>query len=153
MYHFNGSVPMVDPRPTTPVFIDACPIASGAVFNNQFLYTPWKSWAGTSELHINHKEALSLEIAARHWAHQWSNKKVIVHCDNQAAVAMINKGSTANPSVMSSLRRLFWLSALYNFRLKAVYFPGSRNWVADAISRLHDTRYASKLTILHHNGT
>ena len=136
MDYFNGTVPMVDPRPTTPVFIDACPVAGGGYHNGQFVYTPWSSWGRTLDLHINHQEVMSLEPAVVQWGSQWRNKKVLVHCDNQAAVAMINKGSSSNPVVMDSLRRVFWWSALFNFRLKAIYIPGSDNNVADAVSRL-----------------
>ena len=42
---------------------------------------------------------------------------------------------------MSSLRELFWLSAVYNFRITAKFIPGHENPVADAISRMHDTKY------------
>ena len=135
---FNGTVPLVDKRPTTPVYIDACPVAGGAYYESQFVYTPWDTWSDAQNLHINFKEALSLEPAIAQWANQMSNKKVIVHCDNQAAVSMINKGSSRNQTVMSSLRRIFWWSAVFNFRLQAVYIPGSQNNMADRISRLHE---------------
>ena len=69
---------------------------------------------------------------------QWQNRHVIVFCDNQAAVAMINKGSTASPLMMTYLRLLFWLSASFNFRITAKYLPGKDNCVADCISRLHE---------------
>ena len=62
---------------------------------------------------------------------------MIIRCDNQAAVAMINKGTTANPTVMLWLRHLFWLSAIHNFRISAVYIPGVDNVRADSISRMH----------------
>ena len=61
--------------------------------------------------------------------------------DNQAAAAMINKGTTSNTVVMKALRRLFWLSALFNFRIVARYIPGKSNGVADAFSRLHSSSH------------
>ena len=134
---FNGTTPMVERRPITPVHIDACPVAGGAVYLNDYVYIPWTLWPGTENLHINFKETLSLEPAINKWAPLWSNKKVIINCDNQAAVGIINRGSTSNPLVMASLRRIFWLSAIYNFRIKAVYLPGIEN-LADAVSRLHE---------------
>ena len=51
------------------VATDACPQAAGAFFKGDWLYfnfgceTP--SW---SALHINHKEALAIYLAAEHWA-------------------------------------------------------------------------------------
>ena len=61
-----------------------------------------------------------------------------VYSDNTAAVSIINKGATKDPRVMDSLQNVFWLSAIFNFRLRALYYPGIRNTLADACSRLSD---------------
>ena len=138
---------MVDTRPAAPLAIDACPEAAGAHYMGRMLYTPWQQcWPAASALHINHKEVLALEPAAMVWAPLWTNKKIYVHCDNQCAVYTINKGISKNPLVMDSLRRVFWLSAIFNFRLKARYYPGSCNIIADCISRLHQPGAAEDLT-------
>ena len=145
---FNGTTPMIDNRPGTAISTDACKIAAGCVYGNSWIYTPWISWSGSSQLHINHKEVLAVEPAAAAWAPLWRDKRVYVHIDNQAAVAIINKGSSNNWFVMSSLRRLFWLSAVFNFRLKAVYYPGIYNKMADAVSRLHEHNGLARLYLL-----
>ena len=138
MHVFNGRMPMMDNRPITPVYIDACSVAAGAYHNGDMVYTPWASWPGSEDLHINHKEALTLETAVCHWAPRWTNKKIHVFCDNQCAVSVINKGRSKDPFVMQSLRRIFWWSALFNFHISASYVPGQYNNLADAISRLHE---------------
>lgn len=38
---------------------------------------------------------------------------------------------------MSALKNIFWLLAVFNFKLRAVYYPGHYNTLADAGSRLH----------------
>ena len=101
----------------------------------------WACRVTLSALHINLKEALAVCLAAERWAPAWANRQVLVFCDNQAAVGMINKGSTSSPLVMQALCRLFWLSAVFNFRLKMQYVPGSLNVVADAVSRLHSAAH------------
>ena len=40
--------------------------------------------------------------------------------------------------LMDSLRRIFLLSAIFKFRLKAVYYPGDRFNIGDAVSRLYE---------------
>lgn len=135
---FNGSVSMIDSRSAISVCIDACLEATGGYFNKQCVYVPFVSNTISDLLPINYKEVLALEPAAQLWCQQWSNHKVYIHTDNQAAAAIINKGSCRDPFVMNSLRRVFWLSAIYNFRVKAVYYPGSANTIADAVSRLHE---------------
>ena len=141
---FNGLTPMVDTRPSTPVWLDACSIAAGAVYGDNFCYNPFSGWPGSSNLHINFKETLALETAVSQWASTWRNTQVIVYSDNQAAVGIINKGSSNNPFVMDSLRRVWYFSAIFNFRLKAHYLPGKANVIADAISRLHDPSLLNK---------
>ncbi len=122
----------------TPICIDSCPVAASACFGNLFAYTPWYGIPECENLHINFKEVLALEPAIQEWFPHLANKKVIVHCDNQAAVAIINPGSYTNPVVSQSLRRIFWWSVIYNFRLLAIYIPGKSNVLADAVSILHE---------------
>jgi hypothetical protein len=143
MHIFNGTMPIVDCRPTTPITIDACKVAAGAFYLGDFVHTPWSPQ--TAALPINYLEVLALEPAIRRWAPVLANKKVYVHCDNIAACSIINKGSSKNSVVMDSLRRVFWLSAVFNFRLKAVYYSGESNVLADSVSRLHEPGGVSRL--------
>ena len=146
MDHFNGTTCMVDTRPTDPVTIDACPVAARGHYLGNVCYTPWQlAWPSAAGLHINHKEVLALESAARSWAPLWANKRIHVYCDNTCAVYTMNKGISKKPLVMASLRRVFWLSAIYNFRIKAVYYPGGHNILADCASRLHELGVWQKL--------
>ena len=144
----NGCMPMVDVRPTVSVCIDACPRAAGGFSDGEYVYTPWTSWPGTSEQHINFQETLALEPAVARVGHKWRGHTVFVHCDNQATVGIINKGSSRNTVVMDSLRRIFWWSTMFDFRLRAVYIPGPHNEIADTISRLHEPKSINKLKIL-----
>ena len=70
-------------------------------------------------------------------APRWDNEHVIIHCDNKAAVHIINEGTSSCPIVMSYLRDLFWQSAIYNFRFTATYIPGKQNGIADSVLQLH----------------
>ena len=93
------------------------------------------------QLHINHKETLAIVLAVKCWHKCWANKHIVIHSDNKTAVNIINKGSTPDQTIMTELRQLFWLSALFNFRITAQYIKGKHNTVADAISRLHESPY------------
>ena len=86
---------------------DACPQAAGAFFEGDWPYHNFGCDSPTlSALHINQKETIAVCLAAEDWSSQWANKQVVVHSDNQAAVGMINKGSTGNSIVMEALCRL-----------------------------------------------
>ena len=95
-------------------------------------------------LHINYKEVLAIYFAAKQCATSWSGHHIVIHSDNMAAVAIINKDTCKNKVVMAFLRDLFRLSAICNFRITAKYIPGHKNIIADAISRLHDGFYLNR---------
>ena len=139
---FNGKQLLLDSSPVVDVQTDACHEGMGASFAGDRTYAHFVSvLPGMKDLHITHKETLAVVLAAERWAPNWSYKHVIIYCDNQAAVGIIDKGSTSVASIMSYLRRLFWLSAIFNFLITARYIPGHDNLIADAISRLHDPYY------------
>lgn len=135
-YYLNGTFPIIDTRPCSPLCIDACSTGGGGFFQGQGFFIAWDDWPGTEDLHINFKEVLVLEPAAHLWAPLWANSVIYVHSDNQCAVGIINKGNSKNETVMTSLQRISWLAARWNFSVKAVYYPGERNLIADALSRL-----------------
>ena len=93
---------------------------------------------------------MAIVFADKRWSHLWSNRHIIIHSDSTSAVSIVNKGTTKNSTLMSFLRELFWLSALYNFRITAVYIPGHMNYIADATSRLHQASYLLKIFYLFH---
>lgn len=136
---FNGKCEFHDLRPITDLQTDACNQSVGAFFQGDWFYSNLVvDHPSLSQLHINFKEALCVVLAAMRWAHTWQNKTIHVYCDNTAAVAMLSKGTTRHPTMMIYLRKLFWLSANFNFRLKVFHVPGVDNVIADHISRLHD---------------
>ena len=135
---FNGHCPFRDSRPVTDLYTDACTSGIGAAFEGDWFYSNLLVDApDLAGHHINYKEALCVVFSMERWAESFRNKVVHVYCDNQAAVAMLNKGTTRSPVMMSYLRRLFWCSARFNFRLQAFHIPGKLNVLADNISRLH----------------
>ena len=150
-HHFHGkTIYACAKRNTIAIEVDSCTQASGIVANNDWLYTDWEAdFPTAATMHINFKEALSVLLAARRWGDTWSGKKVIIFSDNQAAVGMINKGSTANPSMMNALRELFWWSVVCDFELTAVYLPGEENLFADCVSRLGANRWLLQWALLN----
>ena len=124
---------------TTNVQTDACPTAAGAFFHGDWLYHSFVlDIPEVRNLHVNFKEVLTIILAAKCWGKLWCNKHVIIQSDNTTAVSIINKGTTGNPVIMRYLRELFWLPVVYNFRITATYLPGCMNYIADAISHMHE---------------
>lgn len=135
---FNGRSTILDKQPLFSVFTDACDDAAGGSFGHDWFYFNWQQdLPEAASLHINEKEVLAVVLAAQRWAKFWANKRIILHSDNMVTVASINKGTSRNKMVMRCIRRLFWLSATYNFHLTARHLSGYLNICADSASRLH----------------
>ena len=137
---FNGQCPFLSSQPITDVDTDACQVAAGRFYRGDWLYHHFMLDSPTyADLHINYKEVLAQTFAAFRWGPpvEKPGEHVIIHCDNVAAVQIINKGTTSRPLIMCFLRQHFWLSATYNFRFTVVYVKGELNTIADAVSRLH----------------
>ena len=114
---FNGKRMFLDNIPFVDVETDACFEAAGGFFQGDwFCYHFGGESAALAGLHINHSGSTT-------------------------AVAIVKKGTTRRPIVMPYLHRLFWLPAIYNFRITAHHVPGKENIIADPISHLHSPCY------------
>ena len=60
---------------------------------------------------------------------------VVVHCDNQAAVCVVNTGYSRDKDMMHLMRCLFFIRAYWGIGMRAEHIPGEQNTAADAISR------------------
>ena len=81
------------------------------------------------------RELLPIVIAAVIWEPQWRDSVVMFHCDNEGAVAAVNSGYSKIQGILHLLRCLFFIQAHYGVHIRAVHVPGSRNMLADVISR------------------
>ena len=146
MASFNGRSKLLDKQPITSVFTDSCTLGAGAIYNGDWFYTNWQlDWPAVADFHINSKEILAVFLAICRWAPVWSNKRIYIQSDNMTSVATINRGTSPNPFIMSCFRKLFWLSAKFNFHLTARHIPGLVNTVADDISRAHEPGRLSRI--------
>ena len=86
-------------------------------------------------LNITFMELLPILLAATIWRPRWQSCQVICHCDNEAAVTVINKGSAKDPGLAQLLRCISFYSAYFHFTLHAQHVSGCHNQTADALSR------------------
>jgi hypothetical protein len=149
--HFNGTVYYRICEQTT-VHTDACNVGAGMFCEGDWWYINWKhDMSAVTKLHINYKEVMAIVLAARQWANKWQNMDVLVLTDSTVAKAIINKGTCRNKMVMAALRQLFWWSAKFNFKLRAIHVPGCINSLPDSISRLHEAGQVLRLNSLLSN--
>ncbi len=65
----------------------------------------------------------------------WHNKYVLILCDNQPVVEVVNLGSSRDPGLAQLPRCLFFITAVFQITLRATHIVGRNSVQADAISR------------------
>ena len=122
--------------PAVKVFTDASgEVGCGALWGSHWLQLKWADMATWKDIPITQKEVLPAVLACAVWGHQWRAKRVLLHCDNEAAVAVLNAGYSHDSLIMHLLRTLFFIKAHFDLDLRVTHIPGKDNGVADAISR------------------
>ena len=69
------------------------------------------------------------------WEHELSNTRMVVHCDNEAVVSMLNNLVSSCRHCMHLLRILVLNGLQFNHRIFAVYVRSSANDLANSLSR------------------
>ena len=85
--------------------------------------------------HITALELYTIVVAVKFWASKLSHRKFLVACDNEAAVTVVNSGSSKDHFMQCCLRELWFTAAVHDCELTACHIPGVNNVLADALSR------------------
>ena len=127
---------------------DACLTGCGGISATEYFHVHFPDFILSKDLEINSLELLTIVISLKLWGHHWSGLSLTVKCDNEVAVTVLNTGRCRNPFINACLRELCFLSATFQFEVRAVHLPGSQNDDADLLSRWDtspETRRASFL--------
>jgi hypothetical protein len=121
------------------LFTDAAPsVGFGGFYQGRWFASTWPTQLLDLPQSLTSSalfELYPLVVAAFLWGKEWSTNSIMVHCDNEATVHCINKGRSNSPALMPLLRRLIWIAACDQFILTAKHVPGSKNQIADSLSR------------------
>ena len=74
---------------------------------------------------IVHLDMLNILVALRIWGNKWHKKRIVIHCDNQAVVMVINSGKIRDPTLVIT-RNIAMLTATLHINLKTVHIPGKQ---------------------------
>ena len=89
-------------------------------------------------LSINARELLAVRLGLLHFQSSLVGKTVAMFCDNTMAVAYLRKeGGTRSPFLNSIAQGILRWSESLAIRLAPQFIPGSRNVLADSLSRPH----------------
>jgi hypothetical protein len=84
---------------------------------------------------INYKELFAIVFAIMLWGKQLQNHHIILHTDNEAALACMNKGDSPTPRMMVLARTATEWQCLMGLRVRCVRITTNDNTLADALSR------------------
>ena len=98
---------------------------------------------GTAWRHkpIDKLEADAVLRAAKARGHTWRGKRVPVHIDNSSFQRSLAKGWSRAPRLVRIIKKLFSLSARYEFVLVPLWISTTENVGADALSRGDESGY------------
>ena len=134
-------------RPDEILESDATLSGCGGWFpeSREFFHVEFPSFLLELNLHINQCELLAVMICVKLWRSHFVNKKILLKCDNQTTVSVLNSGSSRDSFLQKCLREILYFAARFNFEVRAVYFPEIKNRTADLLSRWHmDVSFKNK---------
>ena len=74
-------------------------------------------------------------IALRVWANEWNNCFLVIKCDNEVVVSVVNSGVTRHSALAAMARNIWLTTASHNIKARLVHIPGVNNECADLLSR------------------
>ena len=90
---------------------------------------------------IEYLELYAVLVGVMNWIKIFANKRIILFCDNEAVVHMINNNVSRCKQCMGLIRLLVLESMIHNVRVFARHVGTKDNGKADALSRLDIKRF------------
>ena len=98
---------------------------------------------------IEYLELYAVTVAVLNWLKIFKNRRIILFCDNQAVVNMINNSTSKCKQCMVLIRMIVLESLILNARVYARFVRSKDNGKADALSHLQWDRFR-KLSVNDH---
>ena len=126
--------------PDMELFTDASgSLGYGIFYMSHWIANPWPPLLQNRSIQWN--ELYPIALACLLWGHQWTGKKLLFHCDNQAVVDIWASGSCRDPLIMHPVRSIFFTAATNHFTVLVTHIVGTSNVIADSLSRLQMSRF------------
>ena len=116
----------------------------GCILDKKWIFGKWQTgFIQSQKPSIEYLELFALCTGILTWQKDKDlvNARIVVFCDNQAVVNMINNISSSCPNCMHLLRLLVLNSMIHNRRVFATYVRSCDNGLVDSLSRLDFNRF------------
>ena len=129
---------------------DACVHGYAAVCGRSWFHATWTEQQeqlarddGMGRDSMPWKELYAIVAAAATWGHAWQRRKVVFITDCMPVVHAVTKGASRTRRIMQLIRQLHLYSARHHFHYRIEHIAGVDNFVADELSRVHDSAQLS----------
>ena len=136
---FNGTCSFVNWGENVDIelFVDASLQGLGGVMPGHF-YSVWLLDVYRHRGRIVINEMINILVALRVWGPtRIKDRHIIVWCDNNAVVEVLNRNKTRDKGLGAILRDILMLQAHYNIQIDVRHITGEQNPIADSLSRVH----------------
>ena len=79
---------------------------------------------------------VNILLAARLFQVQWTDRRVLVRCDNETVVSVLRSGRTRDPYIGACAWNILYVLALTDIDLHCAYMRGLDNRVADLVGQV-----------------
>ena len=119
------------------LFTDASNLNFAGVLKEKWFQGGWpSSW---EQKHITIKELFHIVLALKIWSSHLRDRRLLILCNNQSLVCIINAQSSRDSCLMSLVRMMTVTIMHFNIVIRAKHVPGKHDVVADMLSRFQDS--------------
>ena len=117
----------------------------GAFCQMSWMQAHWSEVNITEEMNpsIQYLELYALAAAVLTWIHRFQNKHIIIFCDNEAMVNMVNNSSSSCKNCMVLIRHIVLRCLVYNVWLFVRHVESKSNAISESLSRFQNDRFAA----------
>ena len=116
----------------------------GGICDSNWMSAPWgKSFLSEKKPSIEYLELFAVLAVVLSWINLYKNKRIVLFCDNQGVVEMINTTSSMCKNCMVLTRLLVLESLIQNVRIFAKHVQGVDNDLSDSLSRGNSVKFAT----------
>ena len=107
----------------------------GCVFGDRWTCGTWNGFVKECNPSIEYLDLYALALAIELWAPNLKDRRLVVFCDNEAVVNVVNHSSTGLENCMVLIRLIVLTSMMYNVRFFVQHVRGVCSEWVDALSR------------------
>ena len=116
-------------------------LGMGGVFNKQWFSQSWDEFIKDYDPSIEYLELLALNVGIDLWCSFFQDKRVILFCDNEAVVHMVNKSASGCKNCMVLIWLIVINSMKWNCRLFICHVKGVSNIKASLLSGMKISKF------------